>query len=68
MNVHDWQIKPVDNVCDGREFCICNGENKSDSVEEMENMVKRHGGRIVKYPGLTLISFIFIKSKFLYLI
>lgn len=51
MIMSHLQIQQVDNVCNGLEFLIQNGAKKTDSIEEMENMVKRHGGRVVKYPG-----------------
>lgn len=46
-----FQIEAVDNICQGLEFNIVNGEKNSHSVEELKNMVRRHGGKVVFYPS-----------------
>lgn len=44
-------MQVVDDVCKGLDFCIVNAEKNSHSVEELKNMVRRHGGRTVDYPS-----------------
>lgn len=41
-----FQVEAIDNVCQGLEFHIL-GDDK-----ELENMVKRHGGKVVGYPSM----------------
>lgn len=45
------EIQPVDNVCDGRNFCVLSCEKKLNSIVELKAMIKRHGGRVVENPG-----------------
>lgn len=45
--INHFQVEAVDNVCQGREFCIVNQADK-----ELENMVRRHGGRITAIPSM----------------
>lgn len=57
---HFLQVKAVDEICKDLDFYIVNSDKNGPSVEEMEIMVKRHGGRPVKY--LSEITF-FVYSR-----
>lgn len=48
------QVEVVDNVCQGLDFCIVNCDKKAQpqrSVDELKDMVRRHGGKVVEFPS-----------------
>lgn len=45
------QVEAIDNVCNGLDFCIVNREKKTESIKELEDMVRRHGGKVVTYAN-----------------
>ncbi|XP_055635949.1 DNA ligase 4 [Toxorhynchites rutilus septentrionalis] len=47
---HD-DIQPIDDICSGLDFCILSTSKGLPSIGELETMVRRHGGRVVKNPG-----------------
>lgn len=42
-------VKLVDNIAEGKEFCIFN--STQPTVEDLEDMVRKHGGETVKSPS-----------------
>lgn len=43
-------IETIDNVLEGREFCVMATNPKLPSLKEMKMMVRKHGGSITEYP------------------
>lgn len=60
MFIH-FQVEAIDTICHGLDFCIVNCDKKTQSVQELENMVRRHGGKVVQYPSM--FNFILIQIK-----
>lgn len=43
-------LKIVDNVLEGKEFCVMSTNPKLPTIKDMKMMVRRHGGDITEYP------------------
>lgn len=43
--------KEVDSIAQGKVFCILSSSPTQPSVADLEDMVLKHGGEIVKNPG-----------------
>lgn len=43
-------VKQIDNVCNGRRFCILNTASNLPTVGELKRMVLQHGGKVVANP------------------
>lgn len=62
--LHFPKVEAVDEICKDLDFYIVNSGKDSPSVEEMETMVKRHGGRPVKFLSeFTYFDFIIISHQ-----
>lgn len=44
------EVEAVDNVMEGKEFCVLTTNPSLPSIKEMKKMVKKHGGVITEYP------------------
>ena len=43
-------VKVLDNVLDGKEFCVMTTNPKLPSIKEMKMMIKTHGGSLTQFP------------------
>ncbi|XP_053682704.1 DNA ligase 4 isoform X2 [Sabethes cyaneus] len=43
--------QPIDRICDGLDFCVASSSKGLPPVSELETMIRRHGGRVVKNAG-----------------
>lgn len=41
----------VDRICEGKEFCVLNTANNFPPLEELHQMILRHGGKVVQNPS-----------------
>lgn len=44
------ELELIDNVLEGKEFCVLTTNIKLPSIKEMKLMVRKHGGTITMYP------------------
>lgn len=49
-------VKLVDNICKGLQFCILNTDPSLASEDDLKNMVRKHGGELVVNPGIKIIE------------
>lgn len=54
-------VEPVDNVCNGRKFCIVNVG--SHNIDDLKRMVLRHGGKLVENPGTDTFAIVAAKTS-----
>ncbi|XP_062537233.1 DNA ligase 4 [Armigeres subalbatus] len=45
------KVELIDSVCSGLDFCVLSSSKGQPSTTELELIIRRHGGRIVKNPG-----------------
>ncbi|KAG4073170.1 hypothetical protein HA402_002559 [Bradysia odoriphaga] len=43
-------VPKVDRICEGKEFCVLNTANNLPPLEELHQMILRHGGKVVQNP------------------
>ncbi|XP_058442972.1 DNA ligase 4 [Malaya genurostris] len=45
------EVQQIDSICSGLDFCVLTSAKNCPPVTEIESMILRHGGRLVKNPG-----------------
>ncbi|XP_058813834.1 DNA ligase 4 [Topomyia yanbarensis] len=50
-NPTELDDQPIDSICSGLDFCVLSSAKGFPPISELESMVRRHGGRVVKNPG-----------------
>lgn len=50
-HIDESTVDLIDNVCSGLDFCILSTSKGQPSTADLEKIIRRHGGRIVKNPG-----------------
>lgn len=51
MVISLFQIKIIDKVCAGLDFCILNTGKNKPTIDDLKNMILKHGGRVVANPS-----------------